>query len=288
MTTFGFTLLLTIEFLHNMSIAGSTLGTAVSTKDKKFRAVAAETGFTAFIGISEPALYTVAVKDKTAMISAMAGNGVSGFLSILLNVKYFGYIWPTIFSLPNALGGENPMRNILRLIICAAVAFLTAFSLPFLLKKLKKEEELPKTINIHSPVKGSVIPLSEVNDETFSKGICGTGIAIIPEEGKASPCDGTVMIAMPHAVGLRAANGAEVLVHVGIETVNLNGDGLQVFVKEGDEVKAGELLIQFDKQALEQKGYDTTCIVVRTDGEISDMKNNGTASAGEKLFACPS
>lgn len=286
MTTFGFTLLLTIEFLHNMSIAGATLGTAVSTKDKKFKAVAAETGFTAFIGISEPALYTVAVKDKNAMISAMIGNGVGGFLSIFLNVKFFGYIWPTIFSLPNALGGDNPIGNIVRLVICAAIAFITAFSLPFLLKKLRKEET-PEIVAIHSPVKGTVIPLSEVNDETFSKGVCGTGVAVIPEEGKAlSPCDGTVMIAMPHAVGLRTANGAEMLVHVGIETVNLNGDGLQVFVKEGDTVKSGELLIQFDKQALEQRGYDTTCIVVRTDGEITNMKDSGKVLAGEQLFTC--
>ena len=301
-TTYGFTFLLSIEFLHNMAEAGAAFGTALTTKDKKFKAIAAETGFTAFIGISEPALYTVTVKNRNAMISAMAGNGIGGFFSVLLGVKYFGFIWPNLFSIPNALGGDNPVGNVVRLMICAVITFGVSFSLPFILTRVGKKKEMEKerekdqekemeqtsaVIDVNSPVSGMIIPLSQVKDETFSKGICGNGVGIIPENGvAAAPCDGEVMAAMHHAVGLRAVNGAELLVHVGIDTVELDGNGLTEVVKAGDHVKTGDPLIRFEKEELIKKGYDMTCIVVRSDGDICDIRTGGTVRAGEKVFRC--
>ena len=287
-TTYGFTFLLSIEFLHNMAEAGAAFGTALTTKDKKFKAIAVETGFTAFIGISEPALYTVTVKNRNAMISAMAGNGIGGFFSVLLGVKYFGFIWPNLFSIPNALGGDHPVGNVVRLLICAAITFGVSFSLPFILGRSRKEKaQTSDVVDVNSPVSGTVISLSQVKDETFSKGICGNGVGIIPENGEvAAPCDGEVIAAMHHAVGIRAVNGAELLIHVGIDTVELDGDGLKEMVKAGDLVKTGDPLIHFEKESLIEKGYDITCIVVRPDGDISDIRTGGAVRAGEKIFQC--
>ena len=287
-TTYGFTFLLSIEFLHNMAEAGAAFGTALTTKDKKFKAIAVETGFTAFIGISEPALYTVTVKNRNAMISAMAGNGIGGIFSVVLGVKYFGFIWPNLFSIPNALGGDHPVGNVVRLLICAAITFGVSFSLPFILGRSRKEKaQTSDVVDVNSPVSGTVISLSQVKDETFSKGICGNGVGIIPENGEvAAPCDGEVIAAMHHAVGIRAVNGAELLIHVGIDTVELDGDGLKEMVKAGDLVKTGDPLIHFEKESLIEKGYDITCIVVRPDGDISDIRTGGAVRAGEKIFQC--
>ena len=291
-TNYGFTMILTIEFLHNLAEAGAALGTAVATKNKEMKATAAETGFTAFIGISEPALYTIMVRDRRAMLSAMIGNGVGGFISILFGVKYYSFIWPNIFSIPSALGGEKPLMNVVWLLVAGAAAFVTAFVLPTILRKVGKEKaeetvDVQEAVQIGSPVDGSVMELEQVPDETFSRGICGQGAAVVPENGEVyAPCDGTICAAMPHAVGIRTISGTEILVHVGIDTVNLQGNGLRQLKKDGEQVKKGELLIQFDKTELEKKGYNCTCMIVCTSGKPKEILTAGEVRKGETLFSC--
>lgn len=121
----------------------------------------------------------------------------------------------------------------------------------------------PKTI--YSPLKGTVIPLAKVSDPVFAEEVMGPGVGIDPEEGKLyAPVDGEIISVFPtgHAIGMKTADGMEVLLHIGIDTVQLEGDGFHAFVKQGDHVKAGKLLVEFDCAKIKEKGYQTTTMVL--------------------------
>lgn len=141
LSTYGYSMLLPIEFFHNLAESGAALGTAVISKDKEFKALAAQTGVTAFMGVSEPALYTVMVKDRFAMLSAMIGNGVGGGLSILFSLKLFAFVWPNIFSIPTFLGGKSLTSNLILLLICIVATFAVSFVFPTIFKVLKLRKE---------------------------------------------------------------------------------------------------------------------------------------------------
>lgn len=135
----------------------------------------------------------------------------------------------------------------------------------------KKNETTVSTYTLKAFLSGKVIPIEEVNDSVFSAKILGDGLAIEPEnELIIAPCDGvisTVMADSKHAVGITAENGMELLIHEGIDTVALNGEGFELFVKEGDNVKEGDKLIRFDQELIKSKGYQTTCILVVTNSD---------------------
>ena len=135
----------------------------------------------------------------------------------------------------------------------------------------KKNETTVSSNNLKAFLSGKVIPIEEVNDSVFSAKILGDGLAIEPEnELIVAPCDGvisTVMADSKHAVGITAENGMELLIHEGIDTVALNGEGFELFVKEGDNVKEGDKLIHFDAKLIKSKGYQTTCILVVTNSD---------------------
>lgn len=283
MSTYGFSMILPIEFFHNIAESGAAIGTGFVTKDKKFKAIAFQTGTTALVGVSEPALYSVMVKDRFAMLSAMIGNGVGGFLGILFALKMFAFVWPNIFSIPTFFGDASLASSLIMLVIAIVLTFAVSFILPTVFKILGLRKE--SQTQIMSPVSGKVVPLSQVKDEVFSKKICGDGIAIIPDEGKVyAPCDGVVITAMAHAIGIKTNNGSEILIHAGINTIELNGEGIKAFVKQGDKVKRGQLIIEFDKQGIIEKGYDPTCIIVKTNGEIKDIINTGVIASGDEMF----
>ncbi len=131
----------------------------------------------------------------------------------------------------------------------------------------RRNEEITE-INVFSPLKGKLVPLSDVGDEIFSEGLVGDGCAVFPEEQVVkSPIDGIVKVVFPtkHALGLETVQGVEIMVHIGKDTVELNGEGFEVFVKEGQKIKVGDPLVEFDSKLLKGKGYDITTIVVVTD-----------------------
>ena len=141
LSTYGYSMVLPIEFFHNLAESGAALGTAVISKDKEFKALAIQTGVTAFMGVSEPALYSVMVKDRYAMLSAMIGNGVGGGMSILFSLKIFAFVWPNIFSIPVFFGGKTMTSNFIMLLISIAATFVVSFAFPTIFKimKLKKD-----------------------------------------------------------------------------------------------------------------------------------------------------
>ncbi len=136
-TEFGGSLVLAIEFWHNLAEAGSALGTAFFTKDKKMKTIAAQTGLTAFVGVSEPALYAVMVKERASMAAAMIGNGIGGFLGVLFAIKGYAFVWPNIFAIPSFLGADAG-RDLIMLLIAAAATFVSSFLLVPVMNKVLK------------------------------------------------------------------------------------------------------------------------------------------------------
>ena len=136
------------------------------------------------------------------------------------------------------------------------------------LKKKNQEEPVKK---LKACVSGSVLPITEVKDEVFSSKALGDGVAIEPEENIiVAPCDGVISVVMEdtrHAVGLTLNNGAEILIHEGLDTVEMNGEGFELFVKAGDKVKAGDRLLKFDAELIKDRGFEKTCVIILTNTE---------------------
>ena len=162
---------------------------------------------------------------------------------------------------------------------------LIAFILLYLLYRRyanKAKNEANKSETIYSPLNGNVIGLSEVSDPAFSNDALGKGIGIIPTSGEVvSPADGIVTILFPtkHAIGITTKQGAEVLIHIGVDTVNLNGEGFEAFIKQGDKVKKGQKLISFDLENTKAKGYDVTSVIVITNS--NDLRSVTPIHQGE-------
>lgn len=265
----------------NIAQGAAAFGVAAKTKQKDIREISYSTAITAVCGITEPALYGVNMKYKTALLSACIGGAAGGLFTGIFRVKNYSGGSPGLLTLPSYIGGDG-LGNLMYACIGAAIAFVISFVISYILYKDKNEEianaenkkDEEKTINtknntvvVNAPVDGELIPLSEVNDPTFSNEILGKGAAIIPNNGRyVSPIKGTVKIIFDtkHAIGLESEDGAEVLIHVGLETVNLNGKYFETLVKEGDEVEIGTPILNVDLDGVKKAGYDTVTPVIIT------------------------
>lgn len=296
MSTLGYDIVLPIEFAHNMAEAGAAIGVAVKSKNKKTKSLGISTGISALIGISEPALYGINVPKKKPLYCAMVANAIGGFLSVFFMVKCFVFMMPGIFSITGYIDSTNFVKNLLFAVISMAATFIIAFILVIIVgfeddpQEDEEDEEEQVLINnepiqLVSPMNGTLIALEDVNDEVFSKKLCGDGIAIIPNGNKiVAPCDGVVKVVMGHAIGIETNYGKEILIHLGLNTVELNGKYTKVLVKQGDQVVIGQELLQFDKNAIIKKGYDITTMVVCTNGEVEHEKENIEIKELEHLF----
>ena len=257
----------------NIAQSGATFAVAAKTKNKELKQLAVSTGITALMGITEPSLYGVTLKLKKPLVASMIGGAIAGLYAGLSGLVRYAFVSPGLAALP-AFIGENPM-NIFHAIITCVIAFVATFIIAYLIGFDDTSDESEQTaiaeaVIVENPVKGTVCPISEVNDAVFSKGLLGKGVAIHPEENSIySPVEGEVITILEskHAIGLRSKEGIELLIHVGIDTVNLKGEPFEVFVKAGDQVSAGQLLINADFAAIRNAGYDDTVIVVVTNSE---------------------
>lgn len=257
----------------NIAQSGATFAVAAKTKNKELKQLAVSTGITALMGITEPSLYGVTLKLKKPLVASMIGGSIAGLYAGLSGLVRYAFVSPGLAALP-AFIGENPM-NIVHAIITCVIAFVATFIIAYLIGFDDTSDESEQTaiaeaVIVENPVKGTVCPISEVNDAVFSKGLLGKGVAIHPEENSIySPVEGEVITILEskHAIGLRSKEGIELLIHVGIDTVNLKGEPFEVFVKAGDQVSAGQLLINADFAAIRNAGYDDTVIVVVTNSE---------------------
>ena len=279
-STLGYDYLLPISFCHNMAESGAAFGAALRMKDQKLRAAALTTSFSAFLGISEPALFTVNVVNKTPLICAMIANGIGGAMTTLLGAKCFGFVMPGITSLPVYANPDGTIGNLLLMCVCILSTFLIAAILTFVIG-LKGADNKAKKTEVELPVKGKVIALTEVNDQTFASGMMGKGIAVMPEDDYIyAPCDGTIQVlaSTKHAIGIRSENGAEILIHIGIDTVELNGQYFESFVTQGQTIHKGDKLMKVDFEEIKKAGYDITTPIICLNSKEFDKVNISTTS----------
>lgn len=258
----------------NMAQAAATTVVAIRTRDKATRQIATSASITAFMGITEPALYGVNLPKKYPLIAAMIGGGCGGLFAGLTHTHRFatgsgGLPAVTLYI------GDNTMQFfyniIIAMIISIVVSAIIAFVLSLIYEKKEAETEAPasliKDIIVKSPLKGKIVPLKDCKDAAFASGAMGKGIVIEPKEGKIiAPFDATVKILFPtkHAIGLVSKDGVELLIHVGIDTINLNGAHFEALVAQEDQVKAGQELLRFDMDAIEAAGYSTQTMLIIT------------------------
>ena len=267
-------LYLPASLAHNIAEAGACFAVSVRTKDQKLRSTAVSAGISALFGITEPALYGVTILHKRVLYGVMASSLVGGAVAGLFAIKAFALVGPGLASITMFVDEANPM-NLVWAMVTLGVSFAVSFVLVLFLFKDKVVENKttvadPKAEVLSKPVDGQVVALSEVNDEVFSSGMIGEGFGIIPTSGELiAPEDGeiTMLFETNHAIGLKTRNGAELLFHIGLDPVQLEGKHFTPYVKAGDQVKQGQPLIQFDLDAIKAAGFDPIVICVVTNQE---------------------
>lgn len=263
----------------NFSQAGAAFGVFVRTKNKDLKAVAASATVTALFGITEPAIYGANLRLKKPMIYAVASGAAGGAL------MGWGGSYGTAFAnqglLTISVYAEAGTKAFICYLLGCGIAFFGAFILTIFLgfndlpldesrqePGLKTEAGTVKEKQrIQAPVQGQLVSLDQINDEVFASQQMGKTLAIYPtEEQIVSPGNGQVTALYPthHAIGLKLDNGAEILLHIGINTVELKGRGFETFVKAGERVRLGQKLLSFDKQIIQAAGYDPTVLVIVT------------------------
>lgn len=259
----------------------AVFGVFLKTRNRELKTTSLSAGVTAIFGITEPAIYGVTLRFKKPFICGCIGGAVGAVVASLFGSLYYAYAaLPGLFTLVNAISPDAPMSFIGELAGSATAIVLTivlvqfvGFEDPVAEEHLSEPETAPvaaatsatASLQIMSPLHGEVITLEMVADDAFAQKALGDGIAIRPQSGQVvAPCDARVetLIDSHHAVGLACDNGAELLIHVGLNTVNLQGQHFRPLVKEGDVVKAGTPLLEFDKEAIERAGYDLTTPVL--------------------------
>ncbi|AIW31803.1 beta-glucoside-specific PTS transporter subunit IIABC [Bacillus velezensis] len=293
----GHDYILPAMFLANMGQAGASFAVFLKSKNKTFKSLAFTTGITALMGITEPAMYGVNMRLKKPFAAALIGGAAGGAFYGVTGVA--SYIVGGNAGLPSipVFIGPTFLYALIGLFISFAAGIAAALLIGFedVQSERDKASEAPGVTAggeiIHSPIKGEVKALSEVNDSVFSGGMMGKGFAILPEEGAAvSPVEGrvTAVFKTKHAIGITSTRGAEVLIHIGIDTVRLDGRHFEMHVKEGDAVAPGDLLITFDIDEIKAAGFDviTPVIITNTDQySFTDVKKSGMVKPNEALLA---
>ncbi|WEK12876.1 MAG: beta-glucoside-specific PTS transporter subunit IIABC [Candidatus Microbacterium phytovorans] len=295
--TTGQILLVGPVFAAVLAQAAAVAGVWVRARNKSLKSLAAPATLSGFLaGITEPAIYGINLPLKRPFAFGIVGGAIGGAIISIGGVFSTAFVVPSGLALPALFGNGNMIMLTIGLLVAIAVPFLLTAIVGF---KEPEEAAAPapvaaNDVAILSPVDGTVVPLSEVPDAAFADGSLGRGVAVQPRSGAVyAPFDGIVVAAFPtgHAFGLRHADGAELLIHIGIDTVKLGGEHFSTKVTAGQQVKAGDLLVEFDGDAIEKAGYDLTTPVIVTN---PDLYPEITASAagpiahGEPLFTAVS
>lgn len=284
--------------VSNISIGTAVLVVSLRTKSKATKQLASANGITALMGITEPGLYAVALPKKYPLIAAIVGGGAGGLYAGLTHTVRYATGTSGLPAIPLYIGENisNLYNILIALVITAVVSGILTYVLSFRFEKEEivtpevKEVLLEDTVII-SPIVGEVIPLSKVKDEAFASEALGKGFAIEPTDGKVvAPFDGKVVAIFPtkHAIGLVSNTGVEVLIHVGLNTVELNGEYFDAFVEADQEVNRGQLLLTFDLEKIKEAGYETqTPVVVTNSPHYSSIEtlSQGLTNGNENVLA---
>lgn len=280
-------------FAAVLAQAAAVAGVWVRARNKKLKSLAAPATLSGFLaGITEPAIYGINLPLKRPFAFGIVGGAVGGAIIAIGGVFSTAFVVPSGLALPALFGNGNMVMLVIGLLVAIVTPFLLTVIVGF--KEPAEDETIPAEANdvvVLSPIDGTVVALSETPDAAFADGSLGQGVAILPRSGAVyAPFDATVAAAFPtgHAIGLRHADGAELLIHIGIDTVKLAGEHFSVKVTTGQQVKAGDLLVTFDGDAIEKAGYDLTTPVVITNGDLYPEVGtpaSGPIAHGEPLFA---
>ena len=301
---------------------GVVLAILLQTKDQKLKGIALPAFLSGIFGVTEPAIYGVTLPRKKPFILSCIAAGVGGGLIGFFGTKMYMMGGMGVFVIPAAIGPKTGVdMSVYGLMIAMAVSFVLGFILQMVLGKksvdqaydekqaktvqevanqadtiakaapsLASTSDLNVSTELVSPLAGELLPLSEVKDEVFSSGAMGEGVAVEPSEGVLhAPADGKVVMTFPtgHAIGMKTSDGAEILMHIGMDTVNLQGHGFETLVAKGDEVKAGDELVKFDIDAIHAKGYVVTTPIVVTnskDYEKITVVSQGNVKVGQEIL----
>lgn len=272
---------------ENIAMAGAAFAVGFKTKDKDLKAEANAATLSALLGISEPAMYGINLPRKTPFYATIIASGLGGIVAGILKLKYYAIASASFVGLPANIG-EGSVMGVVYALIVIAVSFVSAFLITNILgdregKKSdtkveeNKEQELQEKtkqtitnnnpVEIKAPLSGKAIKLSDVDDPTFSSQVMGKGIAIVPDKGElVSPVNGTIqtIFSTKHAVGITSEDGVEILMHIGVDTVQLGGKYFETKAEVGQYVKAGDPIVTFDIDAIKDAGYDVTTPVIIT------------------------
>lgn len=301
---------------------GVVLAILLQTKDQKLKGIALPAFLSGIFGVTEPAIYGVTLPRKKPFVLSCIAAGIGGGLIGFFGTKMYMMGGMGVFVIPAAIGAKTGVdMSVYGLMIAMAVSFVLGFILQMVLGKksvdqaydekqaktvqevanqadtiakaapsLASTSDLNVSTELVSPLAGELLPLSEVKDEVFSSGAMGEGVAVEPSEGVLhAPADGKVVMTFPtgHAIGMKTSDGAEILMHIGMDTVNLQGHGFETLVAKGDEVKAGDELVKFDIDAIHAKGYVVTTPIVVTnskDYEKITVVSQGKVKVGQEIL----
>lgn len=287
-------------FACTFATSAVVLAIFFKTKNKQLKEMALPNFISGIFGVTEPAIYGILLPLKKPFIISCIIGGIGGGFYGALNFRKFSMGGMGIFELPAMIEPDGSMGNLIVALVGIAITMILAFIVTMILYKEetpkqeeketliteKKQQEssenkMVKQLEIASPIKGTVLKLEKMKDDAFASGVLGKGAAIIPEEGNVyAPADGVITALFPtlHAIGMQADNGLELLIHIGLDTVQLNGEGFQAMVKQGDRVKKGQLLVTFDKEFIESKGFclETPVLVTNSDDFLEVIETKQT------------
>ena len=285
--TLGYDNVMMPFFACTFATSAVVLAIFFKTQDKNLKEMAIPNFISGIFGVTEPAIYGMLLPLKRPFVLSCIAGGIGGAFYGHFNFRKFILGGMGIFELPNMMNPDGTMGNIIVAFVGIAISMIVGFVLTIIFYKdetvvAEKETEVKNTDAtikkksvVYSPVRGKVIPLSEVKDEAFSSGALGKGVAILPEEGVVyAPADGEISAFFPtgHAIGMVTEDGAEILIHVGMDTVQLEGKGFTPFAKTGEKVRKGQKLLEFDKEFIKEQGYSTvTPVLISNFDQFDDV-----------------
>lgn len=257
-------------------------------KDENKKALAIPGVISAFCGVTEPAIYGFLLPEKTPFVFSCIGGAVGGAIMGTVAAKQYVIGGLGIFSVVNYISPKGNATGMIVSLIAGAVSLVIGFVLTMIFYKTNdqqvenKEATKLEEETILSPIKGEVKSIEESSDAAFASGALGKGVVILPEEGKVyAPVTGTVTVLFPslHAIGITSDAGVELLIHIGINTVQLNGEGFTAHIKQGDQIKQGQLLVEFDMNKIKEAGYSLeTPVLVTNYADLKEVKNTSASS----------
>ena len=291
-SSLGYDYIVPLTCAANFGMAGATLGTFVRTKDKKMKAYSISALLSIFFaGITEPAIYGIGIRYKKPLVGAVAGGAVGGAIIGGMKAKAFAFVFGGLTTLP-AFVGKTFIPYCIGLLACFVVGCVVTMVLGIDENNTEQAADKSDSVqpvsdeSILSPISGEIEDLTQAHDPAFADGSMGDGFVIEPSSGDVyAPFDGevTMLFNTKHAIGLTSDNGVQVMIHIGIDTVKLNGEYFESFVKQGDKIKQGQKLLHFDLNEIKKAGYDCSTVVIVTntkDYQSVELLNAGKNDHG--------